>query len=163
MEDISREYHTCTFNAIRCLQILGGQHRDVRGLLSGCKKQGGWSVSLPGCQHASQTNAEGRYEYDETSQDSNNGKLRNTPEEEDECGPIADQLFLRCVKLSQLSLQSVKLSVVAPAFHFERAIIRIAPGNCSRQLEGETSISSCNSLFNHFLECVRVPHPLTDV
>ena len=37
------------------------------------------------------------------------------PEEEDECGPIADQLFLRCVKLSQLSLQSVKLSVVAPA------------------------------------------------
>ena len=32
---------------------------DVRGLLSGCKKQGGWSVALPGCQHASQTNARG--------------------------------------------------------------------------------------------------------
>ena len=31
----------------------------VPGLLGGGKKKGGWSVALPGCEHTSETNAEG--------------------------------------------------------------------------------------------------------
>ena len=92
------------------------------------------------------------------------------PEENEECSFVADQLFFSGMKLPQICLQPVKLSIVVPV-HEKKTIIRNntiteakaarnvskysfkIPGNSARQFESEPFLAANFSNFplNHLL------------